>query len=166
MSPASPDLVFRVLGTPKPQPRPRAFFNRKTGTARVYDAGTAEGWKGCVALAAREAVHGCAFPTPWEGCPIAIEVTLYLPRAQGHFGTGRNAGKLRDSAPRFPMAQRDGDVDNTYKAIADCLTQIRVWHDDGQVVSALVTKAYATADEPPGARVMLWRLGFTAIEDA
>ena len=48
--------------------------------------------------------------------------------------------------------------ENHAKSLADCLTQIRVFEDDGQIVSAMITKAYATAEEPPGARVSLWRL--------
>lgn len=51
-------ILFRVFGTPKAQPRPRAFAKQLGGkaVARVYDAGTAEGWKGSIALAARQYV--------------------------------------------------------------------------------------------------------------
>ena len=39
-------------GIPKGQPRPRAFS--RNGHARVFDPGTAEGWKSAVAVAAQD----------------------------------------------------------------------------------------------------------------
>jgi len=44
-------IHFFVSGDPKAQPRIRAFAIN--GHARVYDPGTAEGWKSLIAVAAR-----------------------------------------------------------------------------------------------------------------
>lgn len=45
-------ITFFIHGDPKPQPRPRAFARRMGAkfVARVYDAGTAEGWKSQIAM--------------------------------------------------------------------------------------------------------------------
>ena len=50
-------ITVRVYGEPKGQPRPRAFAKPIGGgkfSARVYDAGTAEGWKSQIAQAFRQ----------------------------------------------------------------------------------------------------------------
>jgi len=65
-------ITFFVPGEPKGQPRPRAFA-RKMGdkfVARVFDAATAEGWKGAIAAVAQPSVklYGEA-----PGCRITIE---------------------------------------------------------------------------------------------
>ena len=48
-------ISFSVDGEPKAQPRPKAFarnFGNKW-QARVYDPGTAEGWKSLIAIAVK-----------------------------------------------------------------------------------------------------------------
>src|SRR5688572_29383617 len=79
--------IFEALGDPKGQPRPRAFaFN---GHARIYDAGTAEGWKSQIALAARPYIPF----TPLKG-PLRLNVIFRFRRPQSHFkASGQLVGK-------------------------------------------------------------------------
>ncbi len=123
-----------VPGTPKPQPRPRAFA-RKMGNgayaARCYDAGTAEGWKSAIASTLREHLPA----SPLTG-PVSVSLMFIFPRPKGHRGkTG-----LKDSAP-WAHTQRP-DVDNLSKAVLDCMTTIGVWADDGQISGLNVWKAW------------------------
>ena len=142
---------FRVLGTPKPQPRVRAWFNKKTGRAAVFDPGTADGWKSCVAVAAKGVIPAA----PLE-CPIRLTIYFYLARPKSHFGTGKNAAKLKVSAPAWPHEGRGyGDFDNLAKSVADVLTEMGAWKDDGQVCHAIVMKTYAEGEKLPGALVMV-----------
>ena len=69
-------IAFFAAGLPKGQPRPRAFS--RGGHARVYDPGTAEGWKASVALAARDELP----PAPLEGA-LSVSLRFYMPRG-GH----------------------------------------------------------------------------------
>ena len=69
-------ISFFVPGIPKGQPRPRAFAFH--GKARVFDPGTAEGWKASVALAARDELP----PAPLEGA-LSVSLRFYMPRG-GH----------------------------------------------------------------------------------
>lgn len=133
-------VEFFVAGAPKGQPRPRAFTRH--GRARVYDPGTAEGWKGQVALAAK------AYRPVTPVCTAAVLwLQFHLPRPQAHFSRGR----LRSIAPSFHAGKPD--VDNLAKAVLDALVGIGFLRDDRLVWSLCVTKRYA--DGPPGCRVRL-----------
>lgn len=140
-------ISFHVFGDPKPQPRPRAFARNMGGgkfAARVYDAGTAEGWKSCVALAAKPHL-----PIAPLDCPLFVDINFFLTRPKGHFNS---KGLPRPSSPTYPLNKMD--CDNLAKAVLDCLTQIRMWEDDGQIIMLTITKAYAAAGFP-GARVQI-----------
>jgi Holliday junction resolvase RusA-like endonuclease len=133
-------IAFFVAGTPKGQPRPRAFVRQ--GRARVYDPGTAEGWKGQVALAARGHL-----PSVPIAAPVLLHLRFHLPRPRGHFGQGG----LRASAPAHHVARPD--VDNLAKAVLDALVGIGLLQDDRWVRLLLVTKQYANTT--PGCAVRL-----------
>jgi Holliday junction resolvase RusA-like endonuclease len=45
------------------------------------------------------------------------------------------------------------DVDNLAKAVMDVITKAAVWNDDDQVVTAQITKRYATEGEVAHIRV-------------
>ena len=122
-------ISFVVEGEPKGQPRPRAFARMVNGVprARVYDKGTAEEWKSQIALAARPHNKG----VPIE-CAVRLSCRFHFARPKSHYGTGRNAAILKDSAPRFHTGRPD--LDNIIKALKDALTGIRLWRDDSLVV--------------------------------
>ncbi len=131
---------FFVPGEPKGQPRPRAFA--RGGKARVYDPGTAEGWKGQVALAAKEHLP----PTPID-IPVAMHLRFHLPRPRGHFG---KAG-IKPAAPCHHVARPD--IDNLAKAVIDALVAIGFLRDDCLVHLLFLTKRYA--DAAPGCQVRI-----------
>lgn len=122
-------VEFFVAGEPKGQPRPRAFV--RGGKARVYDPGTAEGWKGQVALGAKDHL-------PARPIETAIVVLLWfeMPRPQGHYGRRG----LKPAAPTHHLARPD--VDNLAKAVLDALVGIGFLRDDRLVCSLRVTKRY------------------------
>jgi Holliday junction resolvase RusA-like endonuclease len=121
---------FRVYGTPKGQPRPRAFS--RGGRAAVYDPGTAEGWKSLIAIACQE-LRGALI----EG-PVSVAMIFYMPRPKSHFAT---SGAIKPSAPQQWHTSKP-DADNLAKAVLDALTTLRVWHDDDQVAELSVQKFY------------------------
>lgn len=144
-------LSFVARGLPKGQPRARAFA-RKMGAkyvARMYDAGTADGWKQSVweALAARLLVGD------WEKTeePVHAAIVFVVPRPKSHT---RENGSLRNSAPRFPKGKPD--IDNLVKLVFDVVTRSeRVWRDDSQVIACLAEKKYAAPNETSGAIVTI-----------
>lgn len=129
--------TVRANGTPKGQPRPRAFA--RNGRAAVYDPGTAEGWKSCVAIACQE-IEGKLLMQP-----LSVTLTFFMPRPKSHFKT---SGALKDWAPQF-MHDQKPDADNLAKAVLDAITQIRAWGDDDQVCELTVRKYWESDKNGP-----------------
>ena len=106
--------------------------------ARVFEAGTAEGWKSLIAAAAKPHTP----PVPILG-PVRVELTFVFPRPKSHYRTGKNAGVLRDDAPTWHTSKPDRD--NLEKAVLDALTQLGgFWRDDSQVCAGSVSKRYGS----------------------
>jgi Holliday junction resolvase RusA-like endonuclease len=138
--------VFNVQGEPKGQPRPRAFVNKKTGRASVFDSGRAEGWKGAVALAAKPYLP----PEPLD-CPLRLTVAFFFPRP-------KRLMRAKDPTEAIPHTAKP-DADNALKAVMDCMTQIGFWHDDALVYSTVVVKYYCAKGQRPGAVVQVLKGG-------
>jgi Holliday junction resolvase RusA-like endonuclease len=130
-------IEFWVAGVPKGQPRPKAFS--RGGMARVYDPGTAEGWKGQIAQAAKPYLPA----TPLE-MPLKVDITFYFPRPKGHYKGKKLV--LRDDAPTFHTGKPDRD--NLDKACLDALTVLRMWRDDSQVCDGRIRKFYDIGNGP------------------
>lgn len=93
--------------------------------------------------------------------PVSVSLVFRVSRPKSHYGTGRNAGALKASAPLAPLAgytgaerrTRIGDVDNYAKAVLDEMTG-HCYYDDSQVVKLSATKLYAD-DQPPGVTISI-----------
>lgn len=139
-------IEFFAEGLPKGQPRPRAFS--RGGHAAVYDPGTAEGWKGQIAIAAQPHL-----PNAPIVCPVSLELWFAMPRPKSHFRTRIDGyGLLKDDAPTWHIGKPD--CDNLAKAVLDALTTLRMWADDALVASLSVSKVYG---ERPGCSVKIRR---------
>ena len=133
-------IQFIVTGTPKAQPRPKAFS--RGGFTRVYDPGTAEGWKCAIAEAAKpvipiEPLHG----------PLKMDLQFWMPRLKSHF---KSNGATKDNAPTYHVTKPD--YDNLEKAVSDTLTRLKFWDDDSQVCVWSGSKKYSNA---PGVTVTI-----------
>jgi len=137
--------TIRVHGTPAPQGSKRAFAHKNTGRIVVVEQQHArvKSW--------RQAVIGAAGGTGFGDGPIMLTVTFWLNRPKGHYGTGRNAGKLKASAPRFPASMPD--LDKLLRATMDALTAAGCWTDDSQVICCSAAKYYAPAGQSSGADI-------------
>lgn len=137
-------IQIRVTGIPKAQPRHRAFAQRQKGgtfRARVYDPGTAEGWKGMIAQAiAENSVKTVENPT-------RIDITWLFPRPQRLL-------RKRDPEGRIPHVSKP-DRDNLDKAVMDALVQLNVLSDDCIVWDGRLTKYYVAKGEAPGAIITI-----------
>lgn len=137
-------IQFAVLG----QPRPKGSKRHVGNGVMVESSKALPDWMEAVSrravLAMRGAGKSCVLRAP-----MGAVLTFVFPRPKGHFGKGRNAGRLKPSAPFAPCSYQRNDVDKLARAILDALAGI-VFHDDGQVVALLTTKAYADPGEPAG----------------
>jgi Holliday junction resolvase RusA-like endonuclease len=137
-------VIIVVIGRPQPAGSKRAFPIRRagqvTGVAVVDDAKRSRPWKDSVAAAANMALAGSG--DQMLG-PLELIVDFYLARPAGHYGTGRNAGTVRPSAPAWPTTRPDAT--KLVRAVEDALTGL-VWRDDAQVVCQTVRKHYGTPE--------------------
>lgn len=61
--------------------------------------------------------------------PLVIVLHTYVARSASHYGTGRNAGVLKPSAPRFPHRRQTGDGTKLLRAVEDALNKFLVFDD-------------------------------------
>ena len=129
--------VYRatVLGIPRPMGSKRAFV--RGGKAVLVDADKSlRSWQGDV----RAALQGNGPPTP-VNAPVYVRVTFVFPRPLSHYGTGKNAGKLKPTAPLW-CAEKP-DVDKLLRAVFDCLTGSWIV-DDKRIARPVAEKLYTT----------------------
>ncbi len=91
-------------------------------------------------------------PTPLD-VPVRVEVDFYLPRPKYHFGTGRNAGILKGTAPSRPSGVPD--IDKLCRSTLDGLKEGGAYRDDSLVVSLSAEKKYVTEERAPGAYISI-----------
>jgi Holliday junction resolvase RusA-like endonuclease len=143
----TPVLSFTVLGEAAPAGSKRAFRNPHSGRIMVTDASKgSKPWKAEVKAAAAGAFNGGGLLTG----PLRLDLVFYKPRPAAHFGTGRNAGTLKASAPPFPATRPD--VLKLARGVEDALTGI-VWRDDAQIVVEHLEKRYGS---PARCEVRVW----------
>jgi crossover junction endodeoxyribonuclease RusA len=102
-------------------------------------------WRNDISVAAFDQMSG--YP-PWVG-PVALRAVFVFPRPRSHYGSGRNAGKVKDSAPGWKISAPD--LDKLVRALGDALSGV-VIRDDAQLVDISVTKIYG---QNPGVTVHL-----------
>jgi hypothetical protein len=128
-----------IYGTPKAQPRPRAFA--RNGKARMYDPGTAEAWKSDIAGQTKKLHH-----MQLDG-PIKVSLYFLMERPKSHFKT--DGKSLKPNSPKRYFTKKP-DADNLAKAVLDALTAMGVWKDDSQVVILDVTKSWTEVTSRAG----------------
>ena len=125
-------LEIIIPGEPIAKKRPR-FARRGKFVTTYNDQQTEEG------KFISQVLHQINGHTPFTG-PLTVNIFCYRSRPKSHYGTGRNAKKIKPSAPKWPITKPDKD--NYEKFILDCLNEI-VFKDDAQVCDGRTIKAYA-----------------------
>lgn len=146
-------LSFFVSGTPIPQGSKRAWVAGDGKVRMTEDAGARHyTWRMEVTGHARQAMSNVGrFGAPYTEAVSCI-LTFKAHRPQSHYGTGRNAEKVKPSAPDFPA--KAPDLDKLTRAVWDSLTSV-VWVDDGQVVAATIRKQWCERWEEDGVHIMV-----------
>jgi Holliday junction resolvase RusA-like endonuclease len=140
-------LTMFVPGIPQPGGSKRAFTRPGMRFPVVTDANPkAKEWKSVVTSFAAQA----AGTAPLMVGPLSVNVTFYLRRPDGHYGTGRNAGQLKTSAPAYPTCKPDAT--KLWRSTEDALTNV-VFKDDSQIVQQSIGKRYCDGDQKPGAAI-------------
>ncbi len=131
-------IHFTVIGVPQqtgskkpftPKRKDGSYVKRPGGTLMTNIVDTnekkAKPWMKSVRDAAAEAYQG-----PILQGPIHLTVLFCMPRPKHHYGTGRNAGKLKPSAPKYHTVAPD--LTKLIRCLEDSLKGV-IWRDDSQV---------------------------------
>jgi Holliday junction resolvase RusA-like endonuclease len=153
-------ISFEVLGVPAAKGNARAFVNKATGKAVLSSFGSGarekklRSWDAAVREAAR-AICGERDAPMFVQVPLRVVLTFRLKRPSGHWGKGKNAGRLAPSAPQVPTTKPDSD--KLARSTIDPLHGI-VFDDDARIVELVVRKVYARpGDEGAVVVVEQWR---------
>lgn len=141
-------VEFTVLGLPQPQGSKTTIQQKGRRPRMIEDNPMTGPWRSTVAAAAQEAMAGRQL----RSGPLRLRAVFVFPRPQGHFGTGRNEGILKASAPLYCRTRPD--VDKLLRAIGDACTGL-VFRDDAQIVIVQAEKHYGA---PPCAHVVVEEL--------
>ena len=130
-------IRFWVPGVPKPGGSKKGFV--VPGTKRVSvveDCVKSKDWRATVTQVAAENIQ-----VPMAG-PLDVMFSFQMPRPKGHYGTGKNVGILKASAPKYHTSKPD--TTKLIRSTEDALKGI-AWRDDSQVAIQHGEKAYANA---------------------
>ena len=140
-------VEFRVHGIARPQ-----GGKRHVGRGIMVESSRhVHQWRNDVMSAAAAAFEGA----PIEG---QLRQRSAFSEAQGHYGTGRNAHKLKPSAPELPTSRSYGDTTKLARSTEDAISECSgypVLKDDSQVTDLICRKRYACDVNPPGAIVRI-----------
>lgn len=146
------EIRFFVAGKPQPAGSKRAFpFKRKDGKLGVAvsdDNPRAVDWK---AVIAHQALHHAGWQELLTG-PIELRLIFHVARPAGHFGSGKNSGIVKASAPPRPTTKPD--VLKLARGVEDALTNV-LWRDDAQIVDEHLHKVYSAT---PGVEIIVKEL--------
>lgn len=141
-------ISFTVHGVAQPAGSKKGFVNRSTGRVIITDdAKKSRPWKAQVSDAAAQAMlepdtdSRVLVSRPLLDGPLLLELTVWINRPKGHYGSGKNALTVRAAAPWAPTVKPD--LLKLARGIEDALTGI-VYRDDAQIVTETLQKAYTT----------------------
>ena len=138
-------IIIRVIGIPGAQGSKRLT---RYGSL-IESSKKVQPWRQDIRHASLEAYEY----EPIDG-PCHVEIDFLFPRPKSHFGTGKNSGRIKPSAPHFLTSHAVGDIDKLCRSTLDGLavtTGGTVLKDDSFVVSLTAVKKYVERNEYPGA---------------
>lgn len=147
-------VEFFAPGRPATKGSTRSFRAKSGAIVTKTDNERGPAWQGVVACAAAQS--GAQITEH----PVKVTLLFRFSRPKSHYGTGKNADKLKPSAPpsHAATAHNLGDVDKLERACLDALTGV-AWRDDKQVVRVEKAKEWCARGEPEGALVRVEVLG-------
>jgi crossover junction endodeoxyribonuclease RusA len=130
-------VEFVVRGIPVAAGSKRFVGRAKSGRGILVDAGGAKltSWRDAIQ---QEALRVMRDDPPFI-CALQLIVEFYMPRPKRHYRTGKYAGMIKTTAPRFHTVRPDAT--KLLRALEDAMTSI-VYKDDNQIATQHVQKLY------------------------
>lgn len=144
----TPLLECTVDGQAVPQGSLTPFIHPRSGKVVTPQKQSVKTWRDTVATVARGHYRGD--PTP---DPVRVVLDFRLGRPRSHYGTGRNSGQLKPSAPKWCVGPPD--LDKLTRAIGDAITGVIIC-DDSQIIDVTATKTW---DDEPHVTIEVHQVG-------
>ena len=136
-------LLINVVGKPAPQgSKVRTRYGMKEASTFVAP------WR-------NQGVSACIEQFINEGEvitePVKVDISFTFFRPKSHFGTGKNEGLLKPSAPQFPTSKLIGDIDKLCRSTLDGLSVSSggiLLKDDSLVMQLVAEKFYVPMKQP------------------
>ena len=149
-------IEIRVWGIPAPQGS-KSVRGYVAGRAILGESSKAVApWRVDVRAATQNQYTGAVIDAP-----VSICATFLFARPKGHYGSGKNADRLKPSAPRHLTSVRHGDLDKLLRSTFDGLSQSAgggLITDDSLIVEVMANKRYVEDGELPGACLTVTKL--------
>lgn len=145
------EIQFTVYGRPQPRGSKNAVLIPKRGGGWVTnqagrpitaakDSNPKSGdWMNSIRAAAAEAFSGELISGP-----VRVSFAFHFARPKGHYGSGRNAAKIKPTAPVEHIQKPD--LSKLVRCAEDAISGV-VWRDDCQVVEYLGTGKHWTMEQ-------------------
>jgi len=135
-------IQFELFGKPATQGSKRALPVGKGANRRHIVVDSCKGlipWRHYVAAEAAKVYDG-----PLLEGPVMLAVTFDRVRPKSHFGTGKNADVVKDSAPSEPTGKPDSL--KQVRAIEDAMSGV-IYRDDSQIVKHSICKRWGPKEK-------------------
>jgi len=142
-------VFIPVLGIPAPQGSKRHIGHG----IMIENSKKVKPWRQDVRAASIDHYEGAVIDQAVE-----VKIIFLFARPKSHYGTGKNANKLKQKAPEFVTSSQTGDIDKLCRSTLDGLSAKAggtVIKDDSLVVSLKAVKKYAKEDELLGANIFI-----------
>ena len=143
------EIFIPVIGIPAPQCSKRHVGNG----IMIENSKRVKPWRQDVKEAALNHYDGEIIDQAVE-----VEIIFSFARPKSHYGTGKNAQKLKPSAPVFVTSKGKGDLEKLERSTYDALSQSSggsVLKDDSLVVKNRNMKRYCVEGEHQGAKITI-----------
>lgn len=131
------DYELVAPGCPKSQARHRTYTKGKGGRALPFPINVDPSKRDKEDLL--RIVRTAAPDKPLD-CPLEMKLVFYFPYLKSHYGTGKNSGVLKGSAPVWHTVRPD--CDNLAKLVMDALSGV-FYKDDTVICKLEVLKQYS-----------------------
>ncbi len=142
------EINIFVPGVPVPKGSAKAFVVKGRAIVTQDNSSKQKPWASSISYSAMQAMNHAR---PLSG-PFSVNLTFYMPRPKGHYGTGKNSAFIKDSAPGNHVSKPDAD--KLLRCVLDALTDV-IWVDDSQVCEIAVSKQYETISRGTGVKIQI-----------
>jgi Holliday junction resolvase RusA-like endonuclease len=116
-----------------------------------------EDWRTSIAQRTVEQYDG-----PVIDGPVRVDLQFMVVRPTTHYGSGKNADRLKDSAPLY--VEKSPDLDKLVRGVMDGLKGV-LYADDRYFFTGTVEKVWVDRTERPGVRIAVWRPTLRTVGD-